>query len=109
MKRRIWRKIHTGIDKETREIRAVEVTSSTFGDAPMLPDQIPPDQEMASVLADGAFDTRQCHDAIVARGAVAVMPHRQNARPWKPDTRGAILRSEALRPSRRFGRNISQG
>lgn len=37
-KRRLWRKIHIGIDEETLEIRAIEVTSSRIGDAPMLPD-----------------------------------------------------------------------
>ena len=37
-KRRLWRKIHIGIDEETLEIRAVEVTSSSIGDAPMVPD-----------------------------------------------------------------------
>jgi len=37
-RRRVWRKIHLGIDEETLEIRAVEVTSSNIGDAPMLPD-----------------------------------------------------------------------
>lgn len=43
-KRRIWRKIHTGIDEDTLQVRAVEVTTSNVGDAPMLPellDQIP--------------------------------------------------------------------
>ena len=59
---RLWRKIHIGIDAETLEIRAIEVTSSSIGDAPMLPDllsQIPPDQELGSVTADGAYDTRK--------------------------------------------------
>ena len=45
-KRRVWRKIHLGIDEQTLEIRAVEFTSSGIGDAPMLPellDQIPPE------------------------------------------------------------------
>ena len=37
-KRRIWRKIHIGIDEETLEVCAVEVTSSNVGDAPMLPE-----------------------------------------------------------------------
>jgi hypothetical protein len=120
-RRRIWRKIHIGIDEKTLEIRAAEFTTSDVGDAPMLPellDQIPSGQEIASVTADGAFDTRKCHDAIAARGAaafghsfepVAVMPSlppRKNARPWKPDSPGAIARNEALRASRRFGRTI---
>ena len=108
-KRRVWRKIHIGIDEQTLEIRAAELTTSDVGDAPMLPellDQIPLDQEIASVTADGAFDTRKCHDAIVARNAAAIIPPRKNAKLWKPDTSGAIARDEALRASKRFGRMI---
>ena len=146
-KRRVWRKIHIrcallgharmpcqatgrrmkhsprgGIDEQTLEIRAAEFTTSDVGDAPMLPellDQIPPDQQIASVTApshglqanrcratDGAFDTRKCHEAIAERGAAAIIPPRKIAKPWKPDTPGAIARNEALRASRRFGRTI---
>jgi hypothetical protein len=86
-KRRIWRKIHIGIDEETLEVRAIEVTSSNIGDAPMLPElpnQIPTDQDIGSVTADGAYDTRKCHEAIAARDAHAVIPPRKNAKPWKP-------------------------
>jgi hypothetical protein len=36
-KRRLWRKIHIGIDEETLEVRAVEVISSNIRDAPVLP------------------------------------------------------------------------
>lgn len=36
--RRIWRKTHIGIDKETLEVRAVELTTSYIGNAPMLPE-----------------------------------------------------------------------
>ena len=71
-KRRVWRKIHLGIDEETLEIHAVEVTGSHIGDAPVLPDllnQIPAEQEIGSVTSDGAYDTRKCHDAIADRGA----------------------------------------
>lgn len=56
--------------------------SSSIGDAPVLPDllnQIPPDKEIASVTADGAYDTRKCHDAIAARNAHAVILPRKNA------------------------------
>ncbi|PTE18079.1 IS5 family transposase [Phaeovulum veldkampii] len=108
-KRRVWRKVHLGIDEKTLEIRAVEFTSSDIGDAPMLPellDQIPPDQEIGNVTADGAYDTRKCHDAIADRGAHAVIPPRKNAKPWKPDSAGAIARNEALRASKRLGRKI---
>ena len=108
-KRRLWRKIHIGVDEETLEIRAIEVTSSSIGDGPMLPDllsQIPPDQELGSVTADGAYDTRKCHDAIAARNAHAVIPPRKNAKMWKPDTAGAKARNEAVRSSKYLGRAL---
>ncbi len=79
-----------GIDEETLEIRAIEVTGSNIGDAPMLPDllgQIAPDQDIGSVTGDGAYDTRKCHDAIAARNAHAVIPPRKNAKLWKPPFR----------------------
>jgi hypothetical protein len=81
-KRRIWRKIHIEIDEGTLEVRAVEVTTSNVGDTPMLPEllaQIPPDQNIGSVTADGAYDTRKCYDAIAARDAHAVIPPRHLA------------------------------
>lgn len=108
-KRRVWRKIHIGIDEKSLEIRAAEFTTSDVGDAPMLPellDQIPPEQQIGSVTADGAFDTRKCHDAIAARGAAAIIPPRKNAKSWKTDTAGAIARNEILRTSKRVGRTI---
>ena len=74
-KRRIWRKIHIGIDEETLEVRAVDVTGSNISDAPVLPDllnQIPSSQDIGSVTADGAYDTRKCHEEIAAINAHAV-------------------------------------
>ncbi len=117
-RRRVWRKIHLGIDEETLEIRAVEITASHIGDAPVLPDlldQIPADEEIASVTADeeiasvtadGAYDTRKCHDAIADRGAHAVIPPRRNAKPWKTVTAGAAARNEALRAAKYLGRAL---
>ena len=89
-------------------------------DAPMLPDllnQIPADHDLGSVTADGAYDTRKCHDAIAARNAHAVIPPRKNAKMWKPpfhglranhcravDTPGARARNEAVRSSKYLAR-----
>jgi hypothetical protein len=108
-KRRIWRKIHIGIDEQTLEVRAVEIIGSNIGDAPMLPellDQIPPDQDVGSVTADGAYDTRKCHDAIAAHGAHSVIPPRKNAKPWKPTSTSAIALNEAVRASRYLGKKL---
>ena len=103
-KRRVWRKIHLGIAEESLEIRAVEVTGSHIGDAPMLLDRIPPDVGIGSVTADAACDTRKCHEAIADRGAQAVIPPRRNATPWKAVSAGAGARNEALRAARYRGR-----
>ena len=75
----------------------------------MLPDllnQIPPDQDISIVTADGAYDTRKCHEAIAARGAHAVIPPRKNAKPWKPTSVGAIARNEAVNAQRYLGRAL---
>jgi hypothetical protein len=56
--RRVWRKIHLGIDEETLEVCAVEITGSHIGDAPVLPNllgQIPEDEQIGSATADGAY------------------------------------------------------
>ncbi len=73
----------------------------------MLPDllaQIPADQPIGSVTADGAYDTRTCHAAIAGRGATPVIPIRKNGRPWKEDGPAAQARNETLRATRYFGR-----
>ena len=80
-------------------MRAVQVTASNIGDAPMLPEllnQILSDQDIGSVTADGAYDTHKCHEAIAARDAHAVVPPRKNAKPWKPTSTGAIARNDAV-------------
>ena len=108
-KRRVWRKLHHGIDEDTLEIRAVEITGSHIGDAPVLPDllsQIPEDQEIESVTADGAYDTRKCHDAIADRGAHAIIPPRRNAKPWRAITAGAMARDETLRAAKYLDRAL---
>ena len=107
--RRQWRKVHLGIDAHTLEIRAIEVTDNSVGDAPMLPEllaQIPLDERVASVGGDGAYDTKGCHAAIAQRGAQAVIPPRKNARPWRQTLEGAGGRNEALRACQRLGRRI---
>ena len=86
----------------------------------MLPEplaRIPADQEIASVTADGASDTRKRHDTSAervpngrctgaVRGAAAVIPPRKTAKPGKSVTAGATARNEALRASKYLGRAL---
>lgn len=95
------------MDTATSDIRAVEFTSSSDGDSPVLPDllaQIPEGDDIGTVTADGAYDTRRCHTAIIDRQATAIILIRKNGRPWKEDCPAAIARNETLHATRHYGR-----
>jgi len=107
--RRQWCKVHLGVDAFTLEIRAMEVTDNSIGDAPVVPallGQIPADERIASVSGEGAYDTKDCHEAIALRAAHAIIPTRKNAKPWKANRSGADARNEILRTTKRVGRAI---
>lgn len=92
-KLRVWRKIHLGVDEKMLEVRAEEITGSHIGDASVLPDllkQIPAHEQIGSVTANGAYDTRKCHNAIADCGAHAVIPPRKSAKLWKTVTTSAL-------------------
>lgn len=81
-----WRKVHLAMDAATSDIRAAEIIFNHGGDRPVLPelfDQIPKDEEIGNVPADGPYDTRRCHIAIIARQASAIIPIQKNGWPWK--------------------------
>ena len=95
------------MDTATSDIRAVEFTPSREGDSPVLPDllgQIPEDEQIGTVTADGAYDTRRCHAAIIDRQATAIIPIRKSGRPWKEDCPAARAQNETLRATRHYGR-----
>ena len=105
--RRQWRKVHLAIDTATSDIRAVEFTSSSDSDSPVLPEllgQIPEGEDIGTVTTDGAHDTRRCHTAIIDRQATPIIPIRKNGRPWKEDCPAAIARNETLRATQHYGR-----
>ena len=122
-RRREWWKVHLAMDTATGDIRAVEFTSSRQGDSPFvgetiprivscpssLPEllsQIPAGEEIETVTADGAYDTRRCHAAILGHGAEPIIPIRRHGRAWKPDCPAATSRHETLRATRFPGRSI---
>src|SRR5919112_5678197 len=82
--RRSWRKLHLAVDAETGEIVASVLTSKEAGDAgqvPVLLEQA--EGEIASVMADGAYDGEPVYHAIGTRQPQAaptiVIPPRQSA------------------------------
>ena len=78
--------MHIGIDAETLQIRAVQLTTNNVSDSQVLGDllkQIPEDEQIDSVNTDGAYDTKHCRQVIVDRQANAIIPPRKNAKLWK--------------------------
>jgi len=77
-----------------------------FRPACLLPEllaQFAINQDIASITANGGYDTRKCHNAIAERGAHAVIPPRKNAKQCKSSTTDAIAHNEALRASKYQG------
>ena len=117
--RRRWRKVHLAMDTATSDIRAVEFTPSRDGDSPILPEllgQIPQDEDIGTVAADGAYDTRRCHAAIIEREATAIIPIRgvraalkggrpRGARPKRDAAGHSALRPGALETLVRISRS----
>jgi hypothetical protein len=106
-KRRTWRKLHLAVDEATGEIVAAVASEAGVADDAALPDlleQVP--GEIHQVSTDGAYDKRQCYDALAARGAKAVIPPRRDAKIWQQgNCAGAPWqRDENLRAIRHQGR-----
>jgi hypothetical protein len=75
---RQWCKVHLGIEAATLESRAIEgepANGSRVGDGPMHPkllEQIPAEEAIGTVTAEGAYDTRARHAALATRQATAL-------------------------------------
>jgi IS5 family transposase len=81
-RRRSWRKLHIGVDADSGEIVAVEVTRKEIDDAAMadaLLGQIA--DPIASFTADGSYDQDQVSQAIAERhpDAAVIVPPRAGA------------------------------
>jgi transposase len=80
--RRRWRKPHLGVDADTHEIVAVELTSDDVGDVSEIPDLLDQiDADIASMTADGAYDGEAVYDAVAERHpeAAVIIPPRATA------------------------------
>lgn len=107
-RRRTWRKVHLAMDVKTGQIRAALMTHQDVDDAGALPGllaQIPADEAIDTIGADGAYDTRQCHKEIAGRGATPSIPPREGAKPWSGRTPGAGWRNNAIEAIARDGRS----
>lgn len=106
-KRRTWRKLHFALDEATLSFTAVTVSTNNFKDSQLLPDLLEQmGDEIKQVSADGAYDSRNCYDALRERGARAAIPPQKNARIWQHGNTKVQRhpRDENLRAIRQKGR-----
>jgi hypothetical protein len=106
-RRRTWRKLHLGVDETTKEIVAVDLTTSAVHDSPHLPtilDQIA--DVVDQVSGDRAYDSGTCYEAILAHGATPTIPPRRNARSsWANDPPAhRVVRDDVLKRIKAEGR-----
>lgn len=98
-KRRVWRKLHLAVDTRTGVLHAHALTASEVHDGAELDGLLArTDAPIAAVCADKAYDSFDCHAAILARDAQPVIPPRKGAairpppgRKDVPPTRGAAV------------------
>ncbi|EOK5722022.1 TPA: IS5 family transposase [Vibrio parahaemolyticus] len=83
-KRRVWRKLHLAVDTSTHEIVAAELSLSNVTDAEVLPNLLKQTgRRIIEISGDGAYDTRDCCDAIRFKRAVPLIPPREGAAFWE--------------------------
>ena len=106
-RRRSWRKLHIGVDAETGQILAAELTTSEVDDGsqvePLL-DQIP--DPLASFIGDGAYDQTGIYDTIAKRypDADVIVPPRSTAVPTETAESTPTQRDRHLRSIAEHGR-----
>ncbi|MEP3330365.1 transposase, partial [Sedimentitalea sp.] len=65
--RKTWRKLHIGLDPDTGEIVAFELTTEHVGDETALPGLLSKaDADVARFLADGAYDGQGVDECLAA-------------------------------------------
>ncbi len=82
-RRRIWRKLHLAVDAGTHEVICADLSLNNVTDAEAFPGLIrQTHRKIRSAAADGAYDTRRCHDELRRKKISALIPPRKGAGYW---------------------------
>lgn len=106
-RRRVWRKLHLGVDAGTGEVHADELTLSDCDDGAVMDDLL--DQVEGKIEAgygDKAYDSFKCHRMLVDRGARPVILPRRGAaiRPPPRLRQASTTRGDIVRRMHQIGR-----
>ena len=74
-RRRIWRKLHLAVDSNTHEIICADLSLNNVTDSEAFPGLIrQTHRKIRAASADGAYDTRLCHDELRRKKISALIP-----------------------------------
>lgn len=102
-KHRTWRKLHIGINGETQEIVAEELTENNVADA----DEIDPlldsvEEKIDKLIGDGGYDKKNVRKKLIKRKIEGVIPPQKNAVLSKDPT--LKERNKAIESIKKIGR-----
>lgn len=90
------------MDGETQQIKAALITPKDVVDPRALPRLLKQvEGQIERVIADGAYDSRECYRAIHKPGAQAIIPPRQGSTLWADEY--LEKRNQNLRGVRKLG------
>ncbi len=76
-RRRIWRKLHLAVDSKTHEIICADLSLNNVTDSEAFPGLIrQTHRKIRAASADGAYDTRLCHDELRRKSARLSRPEK---------------------------------
>lgn len=106
-KRRMWRKLHVGIDVESKEFVMIELTDNHIGENKLLEPLL--DQykdQLIKVGGDKAYDSYECHETIGKRGAESaiLLQRKAKVRRRKSKATPSLVRDDIVRRMRKVGR-----
>lgn len=82
-KHRVWRKLHLAVDAGTHEVICADLSLNNVTDAEAFPGLIRQTHRKVKVAsADGAYDTKLCHDELRRKKIKALIPPRTRAGYW---------------------------
>ncbi|EKS7764879.1 IS5 family transposase [Edwardsiella ictaluri] len=101
-RRRVWRKLHLAVDARTHEVICADLSLNNVTDAEAFPGLVrQTHRKIRAAAADGAYDTRRCHDELRRKKISTLIPPRKGADYWPGEyaDRNRAVANQRLRGS----------
>src|SRR4029079_9768183 len=106
-KHRMWRKLHVGVDVESKEFVMMELTDNHIGESKLLKPLLAQyTDDLLKVGGDKGYDSYECHEIIGNRGATSAILLQRKAKIRKRKSRKdrTLVRDDIVRRMRKIGR-----